>query len=112
MTSNLAHPGITPTNLLAAQPGLGRSRDTMGVRLIRVLSRIGLVGTPASAALPAVLAAVGPDSRGSALYGPSGPGHLGGAPAEQPVYSRLTVEADAARIWALSQELTGVDLPA
>ena len=28
-SSNLSHPGITPTNLLAAQPGMGRPRETL-----------------------------------------------------------------------------------
>ena len=31
--SNLSHPGITPTNLLAAQPGMGRPDDTSAVQV-------------------------------------------------------------------------------
>ncbi|MWC00347.1 SDR family oxidoreductase [Agromyces seonyuensis] len=107
--SNLSHPGITPTNLLAAQPGMGRSRDTTAVKVIRALSRRGiLVGTPASAALSAVYAATSPDASGGRLYGPSGFRHLGGPPAEQPVYSRLRSADDARRVWELSERLTGV----
>lgn len=46
ITSNLAHPGVAPTNLLAARPEVGRARDATGRRLIRALSRRGiLVGT-------------------------------------------------------------------
>jgi NAD(P)-dependent dehydrogenase (short-subunit alcohol dehydrogenase family) len=113
ITSNLSHPGVAPTNLLAARPEVGRARDTMGVRLIRVLSRRGiLLGTVETALLPALLAATSPDARGGRLYGPSGLGHLGGAPAEQPVYSRLVSEEDAARVWRLSEDLTGVSFPA
>lgn len=37
ITSNLAHPGVAPTNLLAARLELGRPRDTMGVRAIRLV---------------------------------------------------------------------------
>jgi hypothetical protein len=83
ISSNLSHPGVAPTNLLAARPDLGRTRDTFGRRLIRVLSDRGiLVGTVESAQLPALLAATGPESQPGVLYGPSGPGHLGGPPAQ------------------------------
>ncbi|MDN3497169.1 SDR family oxidoreductase [Planococcus sp. APC 4015] len=106
IASNLSHPGITPTNLLAAQPGMGRPDDTTSVKVIRRLSRLGLiVGTPASAALSAVYAATNPDAVGGALYGPKGFQHLGGAPAEQKMYSRLESEADARRMWDLSEQL-------
>ena len=113
ITSNLSHPGVAPTNLLAARPEVGRARDTMGVRVIRVLSRRGiLLGTVETALLPALLAATSPDARGGRLYGPSGLGHLSGAPAEQDVYSRLRGEDDAARVWEISESLTGVSFPA
>lgn len=110
--SLLSHPGITPTNLLSAQPGMGRQRDTMSVRVIRTLSRLGiLVGTPSSAALTAVYAATSPDAEGGHLYGPRGPRHLGGLPAEQELYSRIAGTTDAQRAWALTEELLGSTLP-
>jgi NAD(P)-dependent dehydrogenase (short-subunit alcohol dehydrogenase family) len=109
ITSTLSHPGIAPTSLLAARPELGRTADTAGRRLIRAMSRLGiLVGTPESAGLPALLAATSPDATGGRLYGPNGPGHVGGAPAEQPLYSRLRSPEDARRIWQASEQLTGV----
>ncbi len=112
ISSNLAHPGVAPTSLLAARPELGRANDTVSVRLIRWMSARGiLLGTPDSAALPALYAAAHADSRPGRLYGPSGPGHLGGAPAEQPLYSRLRSEADAVRVWRLSEQLTGTSFP-
>jgi hypothetical protein len=61
--------------------------------------------------MPALLAATSPDARGAHLYGPSGPGHLGGAPAEQAIYSRLGGRDDARRIWQLSEDLTGTSYP-
>ncbi|MBB4908665.1 SDR family oxidoreductase [Actinophytocola algeriensis] len=113
ITSNLAHPGVAPTNLLAARPEVGRARDTAGVRVIRALSRRGiLLGTVETALLPALLAATSPDARGARLYGPSGLGHLAGAPAEQTVYSRLRSEDDAERIWQISENLTHTSFPA
>lgn len=111
ISSNLSHPGVAPTSLLSARPELGREQDTLGVRMIRWASaRRLLVGTPETAALPALLAATTPDA-GRRQFGPSGPGRVGGAPAEQSLYRPLRSEADAARAWDLSARLAGVDFP-
>jgi NAD(P)-dependent dehydrogenase (short-subunit alcohol dehydrogenase family) len=111
--SNLSHPGISPTNLLAAQPQMGRPKDTVAVRSIRGMSRWGILfGTAESAALPAVYAATSPDARGGLFYGPKGFNHLGGAPAEEPLYSRLASAEDGRRIWEMSEQLLGVTFPA
>jgi NAD(P)-dependent dehydrogenase (short-subunit alcohol dehydrogenase family) len=107
--SNLSHPGVAPTSLLAARPELGRDTDTPAVRLIRWLSARGiLLGTVATAKLPALTAATGEPG---VLYGPSGPGHLGGPPAPQRLYPTLRSEAEAARIWETSERLTGTAFP-
>ncbi|MFD4641906.1 SDR family oxidoreductase [Lentzea sp. NPDC058436] len=103
ITSNLSHPGVAPTNLLAARPEIGRSGDTLGVRLIRVASSIGVLGTVESAQLPALLAATTP--RPAVFYGPSRVGHLSGPPAEQALYSRLRDEDEARRVWEVSEEM-------
>ncbi|MXG90263.1 SDR family oxidoreductase [Nocardioides flavescens] len=109
VTSNLVHPGVAPTNLLAAQPELGRAEDSREVRLIRALSRRGiLVGTPESATGPALLAATSPEAVGGGFYGPRGLGHLGGPPAEQRPYRSLRSAEDGARIWEVSEEMTGL----
>jgi NAD(P)-dependent dehydrogenase (short-subunit alcohol dehydrogenase family) len=113
ITSNLSHPGVAPTSLLAARPELDRAGDTPHVRAIRWLSaRRLLVGTVASAGLPALMAATTPDAKGGALYGPRGVGNMGGAPAEQAMYKPLVSTEDAARVWELSEQLTKVALPA
>jgi NAD(P)-dependent dehydrogenase (short-subunit alcohol dehydrogenase family) len=112
ITSNLSHPGVAPTSLLSARPELGRDRDTVGVRLIRALSKRGvLAGTARSAGLPALLAATAPDSAGGLLYGPSGFRHMGGAPAQQRLYKPLRDEEEAKRAWLASEKLTGVTFP-
>ncbi len=111
VTSYLSHPGIAPTNLLAAHPEYGRSNDTLGVRLIRRLSARGLlVGTVESALLPAFYAATSPEAKNGRFYGPKGLGHLGGPPAEQKLYSRLRSTEEAQRVWEVSEELTKVAL--
>ncbi|WP_217166195.1 SDR family oxidoreductase [Streptomyces sp. AC512_CC834] len=109
ITSNLSHPGVAPTSLLAARPELGRTRDTAGVRVIRALSARGiLLGTVRTAQLPALYAATSPQAERGEFYGPSGPGHLGGPPARQKLYGRLRGTDDARRIWERSEELAGV----
>ncbi|CAB4911345.1 MAG: SDR family NAD(P)-dependent oxidoreductase [Actinobacteria bacterium] len=109
ITSNLAHPGIAPTALLAARPEVGRSRDTAGRRLIRLLSARGwLVGTVESAGLPALLAATDPAADGGRFFGPRGPLGLGGAPAQRPLYASLTDADLAARTFDLSLRLCGL----
>ncbi|ADG77336.1 Short-chain dehydrogenase/reductase SDR OS=Tsukamurella paurometabola (strain ATCC 8368 / DSM/ CCUG 35730 / CIP 100753 / JCM 10117 / KCTC 9821 / NBRC 16120/ NCIMB 702349 / NCTC 13040) OX=521096 GN=Tpau_0699 PE=3 SV=1 [Tsukamurella paurometabola] len=107
ISSNLAHPGVAPTSLLAARPEIGRDGDTLGVRLIRFASARGLVvGTVESAKLPALMAATTPEAGGK-MYGPKGFMHLGGPPAEQALYSRIRSEDEARRMWQVSEELTG-----
>jgi len=112
ITSNLSHPGVAPTSLLDARPELGRDRQASGRRLITLLSRLGIMGTVDSAGLPALYAATSPDAHGGRFYGPRGPGHVGGAPAEQRLYSRLRGAEDARRIWQVSEELTKAGIPA
>lgn len=112
ITSNLSHPGVAPTSLLAARSELGRAGDTRSVRVIRWLSARGiLVGTPETAALPALYAATSLPAKTGRFYGPSGPGHLGGGPAEQALYSRLRSPDEARRVWQVSEELTTAPFP-
>lgn len=112
LSAMLSHPGVAPTSLLSARPELGRERATVARRVIEALSRRGvLLGTADSASLPALVAATAPDSQRGMLVGPSGPGHLGGPPAIQPLPTPLRSETDAARIWAVSQPLAGVQFP-
>jgi NAD(P)-dependent dehydrogenase (short-subunit alcohol dehydrogenase family) len=111
LSSNLSHPGVAPTNLLAARPELGRTRPTPRARLIRALSARGILfGTVETAQLPALMAATSPDATGGQFFGPRGPGHLGGAPGEQKLFSRLRSDEDAGRIWEISEKLTGTTI--
>ncbi|WP_207455896.1 SDR family oxidoreductase [Desertivibrio insolitus] len=112
ITSNLSHPGVAPTSLLSARPEIGRAGDTPQVRVIRALSARGiLLGTAETAGLPALLAATTPEPAGGRLFGPAGPGHLGGRPAEQPLYRALRDAAEGRRVWEVSERLSGVTVP-
>ena len=104
--SSVAHPGIALTNLLAAHPELGRTRDTGLVRVIRRLTRLGiLVQTADGGALPALYAAT--TARHGSFSGPGGFLHLSGAPTSQAVYKSASNRTDAERLWAISELLTG-----
>ncbi|AQT81040.1 short chain dehydrogenase [Mycolicibacterium litorale] len=111
ITSNICHPGVAPTSLLAARPELGRRQDTGGVRVIRWLSaRRLVVGDLDTAALPALMAAASPSAEDGAFYGPQWPGSAGGPPGRQKLWKPLLDNESAARVWTVSQELTGVRL--
>ncbi|GAA3526158.1 SDR family oxidoreductase [Amycolatopsis ultiminotia] len=112
ITSNLSHPGVTPTNLLAARAEVGRDRDTAKARFIRALSARGILfGKVETALLSPLYAATSPSAEGGRLYGPSGFRHLSGPPAEQKLYSRLRSTDDARRIWRISEDLAGIRFP-
>ena len=113
ITSNVAHPGVTATNLLAAQQGSGRAQDAPQARLIRRMSRYGFLAQPVShGLLPALYAATSPDANGGVLYGPGGFMHLTGTPKQQKVYGASAKPGEAERTWDVSERLTGVTFPA
>ena len=113
VTSNVAHPGLTATNLLASHPEMGRPRDTTSVRMIRRLARHGfLAQTVAEGLLPALYAATSTEAQGGVFYGPRGFLHLTGAPAPQKVYRAASKPGEAQRTWTISERLTGVSFPA
>jgi NAD(P)-dependent dehydrogenase (short-subunit alcohol dehydrogenase family) len=103
VSSNVAHPGVSPTNLLAAQPQMGRTRETGGRRVVRLLSRLGVAGTVESAALPALMAATDPHAQGGWFYGPKRT--VGGAPARQEPWPPFTDADGARRLWDASERL-------
>jgi NAD(P)-dependent dehydrogenase (short-subunit alcohol dehydrogenase family) len=104
ITSTLAHPGVSPTNLLAAQPGVGRERELGARRVIRVLSRLHITGSVASAAEPAVLAATSSPAQGT-FFGPS---RLIGGPARPAqLWPPFCHTADARRLWELTVDAIG-----
>ena len=100
-----AHPGYATTNLQsAAAPALDRA----------VMKLTNLVGqSPAMGALPQLYAATMPDVLSGQYYGPDGVGEMRGYPRLVAPSRQALDAADAARLWALSEELTGVSfLPA
>jgi NAD(P)-dependent dehydrogenase (short-subunit alcohol dehydrogenase family) len=90
-----AHPGWTATNLPVHRP------------IVRMLNP--LIGQkPEMGALPALYAATAPDVQGGGYYGPRSWGGLRGHPTRARPNARSLDAAVAARLWAVSEELTGV----
>lgn len=109
IVSNVAHPGTTFTNLYASGPNLGRSRPSPYESIMRRLSRWGvLVQTVDRGLLPALYAATSPQALGGRFYGPDGLGQFTGGPTELAVYRSARDEAEAARLWDVSERLAGV----
>ncbi|MFL9657025.1 SDR family oxidoreductase [Streptomyces sp. PB17] len=113
IVSNAAHPGTTLTNLYASGPNLGRSRPSPHEAIVRRLARWGLLVQSVDAGLlPLLYAATSPEADGGQLYGPDGLGQFTGGPTRLAVYKSARDEATAARMWRVSEELTGVRFPA
>jgi NAD(P)-dependent dehydrogenase (short-subunit alcohol dehydrogenase family) len=106
ITSNLSHPGVSPTNLLAAQSVMGRSKDVGLRRMVRILSRLGVAESVASSALPAVMAATDPVAEGDQFYGPRR--LIGGGPVLQQMWAPLQNMDDARRMWETSAQQIGL----
>jgi NAD(P)-dependent dehydrogenase (short-subunit alcohol dehydrogenase family) len=105
LRSVAAHPGYAATNLQFAGPSL--AHNPVGRQMTRLMNAV--VGqSAASGARPQLYAATMPDVRGGEYFGPDGPFESRGAP-KRVDRSKAAQDADvAARLWAKSEELTGV----
>lgn len=90
-----AHPGYTATNL----------QNT--VTTFKLFNPV-VAQSAARGALPTLLAAVSPGVQSGDYFGPGGPLELRGRPKPAKVSARARDEAVAERLWAVSEELTGV----
>lgn len=109
IVSNAAHPGTTLTNLYASGPNLGRGRPAPHEAIMKRLAGWGvLVHSAEAGVLPPLYAATSARAKGGLLYGPDGFGQSTGGPTELAIYKSARSEADAARLWQVSERLTGV----
>lgn len=72
---------------------------------------LALAAAGADGALPTLFAATAPDAKGGAYYGPKGFFELKGPVAEAFVARQAKDETVAARLWNVSEQLTGVRWP-
>lgn len=102
VSSIAAHPGISRTDLLLNAPGQFSLE-----RIMRSLLPF-LFQPAAQGALPTLFAATAPDAEGGAYYGPDKMGETRSHPAPAKVPPRSLDATAAARLWRVSEALTGV----
>jgi NAD(P)-dependent dehydrogenase (short-subunit alcohol dehydrogenase family) len=100
LTSNAAHPGFSRTKLFASGPG--------GLLSVATDFAAPLFGhSAADGARPILFAATSPQAKPGAYYGPGGIGELRGAPTPALIMPQARDAATAARLWDVSEKLTG-----
>jgi NAD(P)-dependent dehydrogenase (short-subunit alcohol dehydrogenase family) len=111
IVSNAAHPGSTRTNLQTTGPNMGASGG--GANYIERMMRLpGASQSADRGALPTIYAATDPRAVGGGYYGPDGLMEMTGKGVSEARRSRRARdEADAVRLWQVSEELTGVIYP-
>ena len=97
-----AHPGAAKNDLI---------RNTSGLLKLALLPGVLIQQEPAMGALPMLRAATDPDVRGGEYFGPDGAGQIRGYPKVVPSSKRSHSAALQRRLWAASEELTGVFYP-
>ncbi|MDX5571069.1 SDR family oxidoreductase [Streptomyces sp. ID01-9D] len=109
LLSTGAHPGYTRTNLQTAGASLGRDRPKRSM-----LNSMNILPSqlPEQGAEPVLYAATAADVAPGSYYGPGGRFGLVGPTAPARITRRALDPAANARLWAESERLTGVSLPA
>ena len=100
-TSVAAHPGYAATNLQTAAPPVPD-------RLVMTFTNLILAQSAEMGALPSLYAATYPDLPGGSYVGPDGIGEFRGHPHVVSPNRSARDQQVAARLWAVSEELTGV----
>lgn len=101
-----AHPGLSSTELLDNAPGAGR-RVPLVYRIVRAV----MMQPPSQGALPTLYAATDPGATPGGYYGPNGMAETRGHPGEARLPPAALDDAAAARLWTVSEDLTGVRFP-
>ncbi|MEJ2447628.1 MAG: oxidoreductase [Anaerolineales bacterium] len=96
-----AHPGIAATGL--ADHFLGGRFSGLIQSIMKVLFQSAKMG-----ALPGLRAATDPEAEGGSYYGPGGKGERSGYPVVVSSNEASHNQQDAAKLWKVSEDLTGV----
>ena len=107
LSSIAAHPGYALTDLIANGPGT----KGLNYEFSRLLAMF-LAHAPAAGALPILYAATSNEARPAGYYGPSGTFELIGPPGRARISRRARDSDVAARLWKVSETLTGATFPA
>jgi NAD(P)-dependent dehydrogenase (short-subunit alcohol dehydrogenase family) len=107
LMSNAAHPGYARTDLIPNGPGGGGLKGLGAKMLGSFMSH-----SAAEGAQPTRFAATSGQATPSGYYGPNGFYELKGSVAPAAIFPRAKDEAVAAKLWEVSERLTGVNWPA
>jgi NAD(P)-dependent dehydrogenase (short-subunit alcohol dehydrogenase family) len=105
LLSLAAHPGYAATNLQTVGAQL---RGATMVERVYALGNTTLAQGAAAGALPSLYAATAAEVRPGEYFGPAGPMEMRGAPTRVQAMPKARDPEVAAKLWALSAELTGV----
>ncbi len=100
-----AHPGYAATNLQYG--GSDHSVNSLQTRLMHIMNKV-IAQSAEMGALPTVYAAASPAVQGGDYIGPKGPAEQRGWPTKVQSNDRSHDLATAARLWTVSEDLTGV----
>jgi NAD(P)-dependent dehydrogenase (short-subunit alcohol dehydrogenase family) len=104
VSSIAAHPGVSRTDLLHNGPGRGSIQS-------RIRSMLPFLFQPAAqGALPTLFAATSSEAHGGGYYGPDKLSETRGYPTEAKIPDQALDAAASARLWMLSEQLTGVTI--
>jgi NAD(P)-dependent dehydrogenase (short-subunit alcohol dehydrogenase family) len=102
LKSMAAHPGFARTELIANGPAASSWFSRLGRLMAPLISQ-----SPAEGALPTLFDATAPDAANGAYYGPTGFQEMKGPPGLAQIKPQAQDEAVAARLWQVSEQLTG-----
>jgi NAD(P)-dependent dehydrogenase (short-subunit alcohol dehydrogenase family) len=107
LVSDAAHPGFALTELIANGPGA----NSFMARISNLLIMPWASQSAAEGALPILFAATSPQAVNGGYYGPDGFYEMKGAPKAAQIARAANDPTAAARLWQISEELTGVTFP-
>jgi NAD(P)-dependent dehydrogenase (short-subunit alcohol dehydrogenase family) len=105
LTSVAAHPGFARTDLFANGPASGAN---ILLRTIIPIAKLIMGQSAAAGALPTLMAATMPGVKGGQYFGPQGFKEFKGRPGPGKIESQAFDAAVAAKLWNLSEGMTGV----
>jgi NAD(P)-dependent dehydrogenase (short-subunit alcohol dehydrogenase family) len=103
LESLAAHPGLALTGFLAASQ-MPWYKQRVGILASKMIGQSAAAGS-----WPLLYAAAMPDAHNGDYWGPNGFLEISGAPARGRCWPHAMVAADLARLWRLSESLTGVE---
>jgi len=107
LLSLAVHPGVSTTSIFENGPGTTNLKAIM----VKLLAPVMMQNDEAGA-LPTLYAATSPNAHGGEYIGPDGFGELKGSPVVVQPRPQALDTAVGERLWAVSEELTGVHYPA